>query len=756
MKVIKSQSLLFQNAPTQIGNQAMMGFSVGYAFRLSDPRILVHEANVWAAINSAPSSVPLCQLSMPKKYAEWVLAGHSVSSPSNAGYRGNDWEWAANVRLGNTSKTVSCKSRVDADGIARLSMDQASAAVNAHHIGVNPAKEASLMLMGKLGAGADSAAAMTPIDQRWPERQQWMPKFGNSPKAMADDGTHMGWPQKTDLRLFQQANANQWASNDEWQHNVSYALHGFGRHGGSFEGVIPEVNPKVLVCEVNHGIQKYHDVKLKLQTVWFMPDADVCVLWWYGSLPLTYVLDAPFSYAACALQSEGSLVTDSRLKEIAEVRLNYESEEIYLNSDFPMMPPVGGGLVWELISNSKDHPNASPDAKTYEQIAEDLQNKHVEILDIDQELKRELIKAKESQDNAAADFSRANSWATGYASSKPGIQGPSWVEYLSRKPAADKLQVLSDQTIKDQDFTDTVFFGWHMERVVFERCRFSKVSIKNCQFDRVDFLNCDFQNANMLDVSWSKGNVSKGKIVGCDWQQVKLEDVSVSELDSLNWKYISCHLLGVVFDSGSHVGMIMDDCDGDDLSYHALSMKDAYWKKARISNIGVIGADFSGLLVTESNLEKFSVVDGNFSRAKVHQSTVNSFSVVKRSSLADAEFSESTIINGCWIGVDASGISVKRSLMKQLNAEGAALTASRWTYSLLSGSHFHKANLSDSKWNYSALNDANLSGADISDAEFKDCNMVGANMAWINEPGVRSFLSTGNLIDGANFFPRRS
>jgi uncharacterized protein YjbI with pentapeptide repeats len=755
VKVIKPQSLLFQNAPTQIGNAAMMGFSVGYGFRLSDPRILVHEANVWAAVNAAPSTVPLCQMSMPKKYAEWILAGHSISAPRSESHIGLDWEWAANVRVGSCSKTVSCKSRVSENGFAVLSMDHASAAINPRHIGVQPTGNASLMLMGKLGVAADSAAAMTSIDQRWPERQQWMPKFASTPQTMAEDGTHMGWPQKTDLRLFQQANANQWSSNEVWQADTSYALHGFGQKGESFEGVLPALKPVVMVCDIKDGIQKYQSPETKLQTIWLLPDSDVCVLWWYASIPIAYVLEAPFTYAICAVQSSAGSANEAQLKKVAETRMNYESEEMYLNSDFPLMPSIAEGFVWEQVVGSKDHPNAGPQSKDYQNVKQELLDKHEEILDLDRELKSEIENIKNGvSEERAGDFA-VNGWMTGYAASKPVIEGPSWFEYLSCKPVGKVLQSISDQIIKNQDLRGIKIAGWKMNNVVFENCNFDKASIEGCQFDQVEFVSCHLNGVSFYDSIWCKGGLSKGGITGAEWKQIKLEDLSFSGVESINWKFISCHLIGVVFDVGSHVGMIMDDCDGDDLSYHEAPMKDAYWKKVRVSNIGVIKSSFTGWLLTDSALDKFSVVESDFSKSKIYQSTINSFSVVQRSILAGAEISDSTILNGCWIGIDATGINVKNSSLKYMNAEGAKMNGSRWSYCLLTGAHFHKACLAESKWIFSALNEVNMTAAEIVDAEFKDCNMVEANMAWVNQKGVSSLARGGNLLDGTKFFPAR-
>lgn len=754
MKVIKPQTLVFQHAPTQIGSLPRMGFSVGYGFRLSDPRILVHEANVWAAVKAAPSSVPLCELSLPKKHAEWLLVGHSTSIVDVPELKGTPWEWVANVKWGDISKTVSCKSKVGLDGVAKLSMDHASTAAHAKHVGVDVNKDSPLMLMGRLGAGADCSAAMSPLDKRWPERQKWMPAFESTPEAMALDGTHMGWPEKTDLRLFQQAYSNQWSRHATWPDNVEYALHGFGLQCASVKGRTPAMKPQLMVCRQLGGRLEYIIPELSLQTVWLLPDNDVGVLWWHGEVAIDYVLDNSIVYAICMIAQSDKPVDEDHMRRIAEIRLDYHNNEIFNESDYPLMPPVGQSIVWEQVLGTKDHPNNLAQVKSYDQIADELRQSWQNTMQLDKDLKEQMAAKKSGDGFVSKDYSPIYGPYFNYALSKPGIQGAPWREYLINGEA-NEVRKLFKKTIRDQDLSEIDIKDWQMEEVCFERCRFSGVRFIHNEFKKIDFLDCQFDRVNFVEVQWEHGEISDSKINEMQWCQVGVVGVNVNQVESVDWRFISCSLNDVLFDGGSHLGVIQDDCHLDSMTYLNARFKDNYWKKIKLVNAGVVACDFSGLLIAESLVEKFSVVDGCFDRLNCSKSQFNSFVLAKKSSLLGAEFSGCIVENGCWLGISADDLLVKNCSMKQINLEGVSAERSKWHNSLLNNAHLKDASMVASQWNFVALCGANLCAVDFSEANLKDCNLVGANLAWSSLPMLAK-MQLSNVMSNVNFFPRRS
>lgn len=752
MKVIKPQPLLFQFAPTQIGRLPRMGFSLGIAFRLSDPRVLVHEANVWAAVKAACSSVSLCELSLPKKHAEWILLGHSRSSVNKSHGEGAAWEWTANVRWGDSSKSVSCQSVATDAGVAFLSMDHSSAAQSPPRAGVVTQGDAPLMLMGRLGAGADSTAAMGPVDQRWPERQRWMPKFQASPEAMEANGTLMGWPAETDLRLFQQAFSNQWSRGEEWPADLDYALHGFGPLGVSLEGSLPPVAPQLLVCRHKRQRQEFHMPRLGLQTAWLLPDRDIAVLWWHGEVPLDYVLDNSIQYAAGLIAEAGAPPRAEHLKDMARIRMDHHSSDLLNESDFPLMPPVGQTLVWEQVLSAKDHPNNEAPIKPYDQVADELNKAWRQMVALDTELKKQIAE-RSAHEMVKRDYAPVHGAEFSYALRKPELMGPDWRTFLNAG-GFNVVKELNQQVIRDQDLTGLVIKGWTMNDVRFERCNFSGTKFIDCHLSKVDLIDCQCERSGFCEVKWERGEITNTLFKTVQWRQMMVSSLVLDRVNATDWRCVSCSLKDMVMDAGTYVAWILDDCDAESLSYLKSKMTEGFWKKSQLSNVSLISADCSGLLIADCMVDKLSAVDANFDRLNASVSRFKSLVLSRQSTLNDAEFCDCTVEDGCWIGISAQRLKVKRCSMKQINLEDVRAEGSHWHYTLLTDAHLKDALMMDSHWRYVSLCGANLCAADFSSATVKDCNLSAANLSWTTMAGVEK-MSAYNVMGDAQLFPRR-
>ncbi|MET5020170.1 type VI secretion protein, partial [Burkholderia pseudomallei] len=69
-------------------------------------------------------------------------------------------------------------------------------------------------------------AAMGANTPDWPERAQWMPPRPGTVDAMAQAGTHMGWPAVGDLRFVWQAAPDPWARGACWRRGARFELSG--------------------------------------------------------------------------------------------------------------------------------------------------------------------------------------------------------------------------------------------------------------------------------------------------------------------------------------------------------------------------------------------------------------------------------------------------------------------------------------------------------------------------------------------------
>jgi uncharacterized protein YjbI with pentapeptide repeats len=554
--------------------------------------------------------------------------------------------------------------------------------------------------------------------------------------------------------LFQQAHENQWSRDQAWPQDLSYALHGFGENKAVLEGVIPKVKPQLLVCKKSANGFLYETPELTLQTIWLLPDSDVGVLWWHGEAPIDYVLDGSIFYSVGSVAMADDYIDQSRLRSIAELRMDFNKNDYLNDSDFPLMPKVNEMLVWELILSGKDHPNGLPLTKKFDQVLDELSDAWREALQLDKNLKEQDQKHEKNQEFISKNYSPIGSSKLNYALSKPGLQGPSWSEFLTANKA-DEPRLLKDAVIRDQDLSALIIRDWKMTDVRFEGCKFDETKFLNVNFQNVDFEGCEFTKSGFIDSIWVRGQITDTKINSLQWREVESAGLLVSKVDSIDWRFVLCSLSDMLFDSGTHVGMIQDDCDVNSITFLKLKCTDSYWKKSKISNAGFVASNMSGLLVVEAIVDKLSAVDACFDRMNSSKSKFNSFVLSKKSSINDAEFSECVVENGCWLGIAARNLVVKNCSMKQLNLEGVLADNSKWHYSLLSDAHLKDASLVDTSWSYVALCGANLCGVDFTDARIDSCNLKGANLAWSLLPDMKSFRAK-NIVSEINYFPVRS
>jgi hypothetical protein len=287
MRAIKPQQALIQTAPTQFGKTPVLGVSVGCGFRLSDPRVLLHEAGVWQAFMAAPMSTPIMEACLPKQQAEWLLAGHArcMVEERNAAAR---VDWEARVKLQGVTKAVSCCAKAQPWQAHDESLTQyrASLAMDYCHAmqdfrgkrnPVGMKAPGDLQLVGQFGPVADPLAAMGPMEAQWAARAELAPRRIAMLDPLGHDGSHMGWPMPMDLRYFQLAPADQRLHGGQWSLGAEFELLGFGPQAAGYTGRLPSVVPQLLLRRRHQTT--YEDLALQQQTVWFLPDHDSLQPW---------------------------------------------------------------------------------------------------------------------------------------------------------------------------------------------------------------------------------------------------------------------------------------------------------------------------------------------------------------------------------------------------------------------------------------------------------------------------------------------
>ncbi|QTB50899.1 DUF2169 family type VI secretion system accessory protein [Burkholderia pseudomallei] len=737
MRHIKPQAALVATTNTQIGAQPMLGISVGIGFRLDQPSILVHEAAVWEALKAAAPSLPLYEAALPKQRAEWLLAGHSVHAVG-AGARARDVDWTAWVELDGVRKVVSCATSLGDEqaqsGYARIAVDHRHAAAGGAR--ENPFGVASgtppLQQLRTFGVGPAPLAAMGAINPDWPERAQWMPTRPGTLDAMAQDGTHMGWPADVDLRFFQQAAPDQWARGECWTPGARFELSGFGPRGEGFAGELPRLAPVALVTRNGRpGIER---LSFKQQTAWFLPDRGIGVLWWNGAVALDFLLDDSPTMLVTAFKDEAERIDIDALMKFADQRADLNCTDPLQQADHELMPAITRGWTWEMILDTEDHPRFAPAPRGYEEVRARVEQN-----------RRELVEARDASERLSA-FEEANRNAK-----LPGAPrgGENWRTRLRQA----KTPELANVTIRDADLSSLRFDGWKFDDVRFERCTLDRSEWTNCRLNQVHAVDCSFADVKMSDGWWKGGKIQRCNLERSAWLNVEIERISLDEcrLDDLkvaggSWSMLSMQGRGGVRGD-------VQDVQWNSVSWSEVSAPGWTWTRVRADDLAIVECAMAGLAVSQCTLAKPSILLTDLS-ASVWQRSMLTFAVLSHgTSINGARLTDCVFKSSSLQELRADRVQVDHCSFMQLNAQHLHAQQSHWSRTVLDGANVMHAQLTGTSFDRCSLKEAMFYGADMRQTRMRDCNLVRVRTSWIHPPEAGAWR--GNLSAGQLDVPRR-
>ena len=717
MRVVKPQPALANFSHTQWGSQAQMCIAIGVGFRLSDPRVLAHEASVWEALRATPTVVPMSEMGMPKQFAEWLLAGHTQCIFSDTEL-GQVRDWTAQVCLANTEKNISALSKVSqgvhGHTLGSLNVDHTESirgANLANPVGQHGAS-APLQVMTWLGPQSAALAGLTPIDTRWPERRQWMPQFASTLEGMAEDGSHMGWPKNTDKRFFQQAAPDQWSADLAWTQGAIYELRGFGTLASGFKGSLPKLSPDVVVVRGDTA----ETVVLVQQTVWFLPDHDLGVMWWSGSVNLSHPLDDSLSMMVVALREVGASVNTTELLDYATRRTNVKVPDLSAQSDLPLLPALASGWAWEQILNADQHPRDRRVHLSYAQLRE------------------QITEEEERMAQAHAQMLQLS-----HAPSAPALVAPplhnaeddpnAWQTQLSKA----SNQQISDETFTGQNFKGHDWTGWTLTNVRFVSCAMDDTCWTDCFFENVEFIDSSFDQTQWRNVAWAQGAMERCKANKAKWHNTSLTHV----------RLVHCELSTHDVMGGKWQNVLMDE----------VKCLSASWYQVITENLVVMKSKLRCLTIRECKLDKLSILETDASLSQWVQSRFSHAAFVEGTDLSGSWWQDCDCASTCWIGLMAQSARIEHCSFTNLNAQGAHLGQTSWIFCKLNDAQLLNADLRLASFNSTSLRGALLSGALLQNSQITHSNLIEINTA--NAILSSPELWRNNLTGGAVMQPKR-
>ena len=737
MRTVKPETLIIQNAATQIGQQAFLGISVGVGFRLDDPRIILNELSVWDALQKAPLSVALNELAMPKRHAEWLLAGHTKSQLP-ADRREQAIEWTCSAELAGVQKRLNCRMPLSAleyeQGFAKLAINHRHAAQGDNQqnpLGIESNQPVLLQRIEGNQQFPYPMSSMEAIDVTWSERHQWMPVFAETVEDIANNGSHMGWPDYLDLRYLQQAAPDQWFNDAVWPTGAAYCLQGFGADGQGFSNQLPSLQVQMLIRK--HGSADLLPLALAQQSVWFLPDQGIGVMWWHGKAERDNPLDDNLDIVVAALKDCHQAMDIDVINELIVKRFNDDAIDFDSIANLKLLPDMSSGWTWELIKDVYDRPRDLPPL-SYAELRERVEQ---QILELDQ--------TKAEYEKLSADP---------LVPQLPTLQQPSTSDGQWRQTfITTEPQLIENITIRGEDLSGLHLKDWQFKQVRFEQCQLERSHWQACQFEDVTVNDCSLIDSQWVDLTWAKGAINRSNLERSFWDNCNWSDLHIE----------ACTLTAFGACGGQWENIVVQDSHGNDgycenlqwkhVTFIQINAIDWRWQSLNTDDLTVADSQLIGIKLTGCFLNKASFTGSDLSESSWQSCRTQGLVMALNTRLVAATFDNCLLSTSSMIKVIADQITMRFCSLTEFNAQGIQASGSDWFKSVLNGAQLMQANFSHAVFESSSLKESLLYNADFRNSRVHNCNLIKVQSSWIHQPNSADWH--GNLESGRVDLPRR-
>lgn len=758
MKVIKPQHLIVLMAPVKFGRQSQLGITAGFGFRLSDARILLHEAEVWTALETAPMSFKLLDEAMAKPYAEWLLAGFAVARQADAA--GGAVQWTAEVVVGDSHKKIDCHQQFglmrNAEGLVRLELDYANA-YGGPDCPDNPVGRGygvafprgdsapSLTLPGDHREEVQSMAATGPLDTRWRQRAQFVSHKKRDLAPASENREHPGWPEKMDRRFFQLAPPDQWLATDNWPVSVPFSLTGMGKEGQGYRGVTPPLAGQLVVRRKGESV--FEEVQLKRQTLWFFPDRDLGVILFNGVLPVSDMLSDELDCLVGALSEIESPHQYEHLVEVAARRLDLERNGTDGMRDDELLPPASSGWAWEYLLMPEDHPRTMQKPRPYHEVVKRMAHYAAVVRSAEDAASQAKAQDMKANDECALSLMR------GHGLPPSDMDKTEWRKELSGWPR-DKRR--DDLVIRNADLSQSDFSGQSWQGVQFLGCDLSRCNWQDADLRNLIFINCQIDNAVFDRAVLSSCRFDSCLLTGSVWEEALLSSVHFEKCD-----FSQARLKGgawqncfVIEGTGSQFQLLNVKCDG--VMFKDSSLPGICVRACQLTNHAFLVCDMRGLNAMDCLWEKCSWVETNMSAAIVENNIFTTCVFADGCDISASRWIECEFVKVSLVETSLANSLSECCSWKEVILTGVQADGSSWVSSDLGMANLMHAQLANSRWVACSLKGANLYGADLRSSTMTQCNLIGANLGFVERYDDWRKLWCDNRLEAVVEVPRRT
>lgn len=732
MRIIGPQQLAVLKNGYQIGRESHMGISIVAGCYLSKPNHFVTAPQIWHMLQTSPCAFQMLDCAEPKPFAEYLLAGH-------AGIGEEVRSLDVQVTVGSLSRRWRIegdndKTRLQVKPFLRMPMDHPQSwggkgcKDNPLGRGYNDGRNPNLMSIGFDGAAIARSplSAPTPIPHDFPLRKNHLDNISG---AMTDkhylETYFPGLPPTIDYRYFQMAPPAQWLKSAEWPDHIPYELKGFRRNGAILSGTFPAVRARAFIWHHNESVAQ--EMPLQRKTLWLLPDHDVGLMIFTGSVPLTHLFDEPIATLLAGLDDVQALRDAEHYQQIYARRSVVGAPSFEFLNDPELMPV---GMSVNVIRDLADHPysqryNATPQPEEnsqgfYQEVSEAIeqqqQHQQPELPDTD--------KALPAGDDKA---------------------GTLWLQ--RHEDSAENI------TFAGTDFSALTLQNKRFRYCTFNHCRLLGTTLADCTFENCQFSHCQIEDANWRNVHLlgcfiSSTQLNKTTLDHCLYEKVTLESSQLLQCRFTDLRWQHCIVKQGDFSLSQFEQCTLDGCFFSETSLNQSQQNACLLTSCIFEKCTGLNAKF-----IDSKLEKSSFIDSNWQGANFTHCEIISFTTGLGVDLSESHFSQCRMekVGFTKVNLQASTFS-QCSLLEgccdKANLEQATITACD-----MASLRLKDASLIHSIWRATSLQQSMLYNADLRDTRFQRCNLAGANLAMTSQNMTTHFEHC--LIEKTHWLPRR-
>ncbi len=585
---------------------------------------------------------------------------------------------------------VGAKAAPSADGVARLpSLEQPKARMESPSSSPTP-------------------VCFAPIPPSFPRR--WA-RIGSYDKAwLAERWPY--FPEDFDWGFFQAAPLDQQL--DYLQGDEPFTLSGCLPTTPRISGRLPGVRPRAFVMREPEDGGDLHEVRLRLDTVTFDPDAGLVHLVWRG---LLRVRDEGAPEVRSLLILRENLSDEPLSNEAVQQRFYAALQPELPELDaLPEVPPQNDPPP------PPDDPRIQEVKDTLAKAEKERDQKLAELgisLDeiepdapgpgkVDCAMLEDLLRKKEYTDEEIAHALRHLD-----PPEAPPPDPTARDQVLLRRAAGESLEamVLADADLSELDLEGQSLKGSFLQGANLRGARLVSANLEGCQMEGVDLTGADLTSANLT-----------------------LTDLSGAKLEGA--KLDGACLSFAVFTKARAQGASFRGAQGERPTFTEANLTETTFEGCELASASFLEATLDRAIFNEAKLPKAVLF-----AAKGRDVSAN------RAVLTGAGAEHAELPGVSLIAIDAEGSTWERADLSHAKLTQAALKSAGFLRTKLGFARLEGADLREASLRRATLVKADLRRADLLDAELEGTDLRGADLSYSNLFGVHSWKAN---LEGAN------